>query len=155
MKKLILFALVSLAIISCRKDDESENKKSQFEGTWTLAKNQILNGKDNQVLFSNDNLECSYKRTCVFEGETISVTHFKENYVGLPCTINNVENGKFTYDETSKKITFKFDSQMGQYSEAHLINLITTTEMQLIDSNYQYDYNQDGITDKYVMVFNK
>ena len=67
MKKLILFALVSLSIISCRKDDESENKKSQFEGTWTLAKNQILNGKDNQVLFSNDNLECSYKRTCVFD----------------------------------------------------------------------------------------
>lgn len=147
--------MASLSIISCRKDDDNYNSKSPFEGTWTLSKNQILDGKDDQILFSNNQLECSYKRTCVFVGETIAITHFKSEYSGLPCVINNIENGKFSYDDASKKITFKFDNQFGQYSESHYIKLLSNNEMQLIDSNYQYDYNNDGIADKYIMIFNK
>lgn len=151
MKKLILIAFASLSIISCRKDDD-EKEESLILGTWNLTKTQIMSGKDNSVLFSEAVTDCPDKRSYIFSENKYTLNIFKDNFVGS-CVVDETENGEFTYDENQKKITFKSTLTNNPY--AITVNSVTYNELQLIDSSFGYDANNDGISDKYVMVFNK
>lgn len=151
VKKLILFALASLLIISCRKDDD-EKEESLIVGTWNLTKAQIISGKDNSVLFSASITDCPDKQNYMFSDNKYTVTYFKDNFVGS-CVTGETVNGEFTFDENQKKLTLI--SSVTQTSFIFDINSITNNELQLIDSFFNYDANNDGVIDKRVTVFNK
>lgn len=140
-----------MSIISCRKDDD-EKEESLILGTWNLTKTQIMSGKDNSVLFSEAVTDCPDKRSYIFSENKYTLNIFKDNFVGS-CVVDETENGEFTYDENQKKITFKSTLTNNPY--AITVNSVTKNELQLIDSSFGYDANNDGISDKYVMVFNK
>ncbi|WP_072998970.1 lipocalin-like domain-containing protein [Epilithonimonas mollis] len=151
MKKLILFTLASLVIISCRKDDD-EKSESMIVGTWTLTKNQVMSGKDNSILFSEAITDCPDKRTYLFSENNYTINSFKDNFTGS-CIIDDTENGEFNYDENQKQITFKSTRTNNPYTLK--VNSVTNDELQLINPLYYYDVDNDGINDKFVMVLNK
>lgn len=151
MKKIILIALASFFVISCRKDDD-EKREALILGTWNLNKIQIISGKDNSVLFSEAVTDCPDKRTYLFSENQYTLDIFKDNFIGS-CVVDETEKGEYTYDEDQKKITFK--STLTNNAYVVIVNSVTNNELQLIDSSFGYDGNSDGIPDKYVMVFNK
>lgn len=151
VKKLTLLALTSLSIISCKKDDD-EKLKLMINGTWSLTKNQIMSGKDNSILFSEAITDCPEKRSYQFSNYNYTLTFFKDNFVGS-CVASGTENGTFSYNDTENKITFKSSRTNNTYSLN--VNSVSGNELQLADSFYGYDANNDGITDKFVLVFNK
>ncbi|WDF48492.1 lipocalin family protein [Chryseobacterium sp. KACC 21268] len=150
MKKFILIALASLSIISCRKDDEKE--ESLILGTWNLTKIQIMSGKDNSVLSSEIISDCPDKMTYLFSDNRYTLTIFKDNFIGS-CVVDETENGEFNYNENQREVTFKSTLTGNPYIIK--INSITNNELQLIDSYFGYDANNDGVIDKRVMVFSK
>lgn len=151
MKKIILIALASFFVISCRKDDD-EKREALILGIWNLNKIQIISGKDNSVLFSEAVTDCPDKRTYLFSENQYTLDIFKDNFIGS-CVVYETEKGEYTYDENQKKITFK--STLTNNAYVVIVNSVTNNELQLIDSSFGYDGNSDGIPDKYVMVFNK
>lgn len=151
MKKLLLIALASFFVISCRKDDD-EKREALILGTWNLNKIQIISGKDNSVLFSEAVTDCPDKRTYLFSENQYTLDIFKDNFIGS-CVVDVTEKGEYTYDENQKKITIK--STLTNNTYVVIVNSVTNNELQLIDSSFGYDGNSDGIPDKYVMVFNK
>ena len=151
MKKLLLIALASFFVISCRKDDD-EKREALILGTWNLNKIQIISGKDNSVLFSEAVTDCPDKRTYLFSENQYTLDIFKDNFIGS-CVVDETEKGEYTYDENQKKITIK--STLTNNTYVVIVNSVTNNELQLIDSSFGYDGNSDGIPDKYVMVFNK
>ena len=151
MKKIILIALASFFVISCRKDDD-EKREALILGTWNINKIQIISGKDNSVLFSEAVTDCPDKRTYLFSENQYTLDIFKDNFIGS-CVVDETEKGEYTYDEDQKKITFK--STLTNNAYVVIVNSVTNNELQLIDSSFGYDGNSDGIPDKYVMVFNK
>lgn len=151
MKKIILIALASFFVISCRKDDD-EKREALILGIWNLNKIQIISGKDNSVLFSEAVTDCPDKRTYLFSENQYTLDIFKDNFIGS-CVVDETEKGEYTYDENQKKITFK--STLTNNAYVVIVNSVTNNELQLIDSSFGYDGNSDGIPDKYVMVFNK
>jgi len=151
LKKIILIALASFFVISCRKDDD-EKREALILGTWNLNKIQIISGKDNSVLFSEAVTDCPDKRTYLFSENQYTLDIFKDNFIGS-CVVDETEKGEYTYDENQKKITFK--STLTNNAYVVIVNSATNNELQLIDSSFGYDGNSDGIPDKYVMVFNK
>lgn len=150
MKKLILFALASFLISSCRKDDDDKKSEPIIAGTWMYTKKQLMSGKDNSVLFSEAIIDCPDKRSYQFSGNNYTLTIFKDNFVGS-CVIDETENGTFGYDQN--KITFKSTRTNNEYSMS--VNSLTNEELQLIDPFFGYDANNDGVQDKFVMVFHK
>lgn len=151
MKKIILIALASFFVISCRKDDD-EKREALISGIWNLNKIQIISGKDNSVLFSEAVTDCPDKRTYLFSENQYTLDIFKDNFIGS-CVVDETEKGEYTYDENQKKITIK--STLTNNTYVVIVNSVTNNELQLIDSSFGYDGNSDGIPDKYVMVFNK
>ncbi|MCD9853153.1 lipocalin family protein [Epilithonimonas sp. JDS] len=151
MKKLILIALASLSFISCRKDDD-EKDEAMIVGTWNLNKIQIVSGKDSSVLNSEVISDCPDKRTYLFSDHSYTLTIFKDNFIGS-CVPDETENGEFNYNVDQKKITFK--STLTQNPYIMNVNSITHNELQLIDSFFGYDANNDGIIDKRILVFSK
>jgi hypothetical protein len=151
LKKIILIALASFFVISCRKDDD-EKQEALILGIWNLNKIQIISGKDNSVLFSEAVTDCPDKRTYLFSENQYTLDIFKDNFIGS-CVVDETEKGEYTYDEDQKKITFK--STLTNNAYVVIVNSVTNNELQLIDSSFGYDGNSDGIPDKYVMVFNK
>ena len=151
LKKIILIALASFFVISCRKDDD-EKREALILGTWNLNKIQIISGKDNSVLFSEAVTDCPDKRTYLFSENQYTLDIFKDNFIGS-CVVDETEKGEYTYDEDQKKITFK--STLTNNAYVVIVNSVTNNELQLTDSSFSYDGNSDGIPDKYVMVFNK
>ena len=151
MKKIILIALASFFVISCRKDDD-EKQEALILGIWNLNKIQIISGKDNSVLFSEAVTDCPDKRTYLFSENQYTLDIFKDNFIGS-CVVDETEKGEYTYDENQKKITIK--STLTNNAYVVIVNSVTNNELQLIDSSFGYDGNSDGIPDKYVMVFNK
>lgn len=152
VKKLILFAFASLVIVSCRKDDDDLQIKSSFEGNWNYIKKQIMSGKDNSILFSEAITDCPEKRSYQFSNHNYTLTIFKDNFVGS-CVVDEIENGTFSYDDSQNNITFKSSRTNNQYSIN--VNSINNNELQLADPFFGYDANNDGIADKFVLVFNK
>jgi len=151
LKKIILIALASFFVISCRKDDD-EKREALISGIWNLNKIQIISGKDNSVLFSEAVTDCPDKRTYLFSENQYTLDIFKDNFIGS-CVVDETEKGEYTYDENQKKITIK--STLTNNTYVVIVNSVTNNELQLIDSSFGYDGNSDGIPDKYVMVFNK
>lgn len=153
MKKLILIALASLSIISCRKDDD-EKEESLIFGTWNLTKIQVISGKDNSVISSYLITDCPEKRKYEFFDNQYKITYFKDSFM-VACDVLETENGEFTYDKNQKYILFKSTFGSNNYSYAVNVNSISTNELQISESNFSYDANGDGIDDKEVRVFNK
>ncbi len=153
MKKLILIALASLSLISCRKDDD-EKEESLILGTWNLTKIQVISGKDNSVLSSVAVIDCPDKRKYEFSDNKYKLTYFKDSFL-VHCDVNEIENGEFTYDKNQKYVLFNSTYGQNNYSYGVNVNAITSTELQIYESSFPYDANGDGINDKYVRVFNK
>ncbi|WP_312768166.1 hypothetical protein [Epilithonimonas sp.] len=84
MKKLILFVLASLVIISCRKDDE-EKSESIIVGTWKTIDYRTISGKDGSIISANTipDTDCirksnyKYKNNGKFIGE-----YFRDSQTG-------------------------------------------------------------------------
>lgn len=151
MKKLLIFALISLVIISCRKDDD-EKEDSVILGTWNLTRTQIISGKDNSILISGQVTDCPDKQTYAFSDNIYTVTYFRNDFIGS-CVIGETIKGKFSFDEGQKKLTLT--SSVTQNPFTYNIFSITNNELKLIDSYFDYDANNDGIIDIRVTVFNK
>lgn len=151
LKKIILIALASLSIISCRKDDD-EKEESLILGTWNLTKIQTISGKDNSIISSHIISDCPDKRKYEFFENQYKITYFKDSF-SVNCDVNEVENGEFTYNKSQKYILFKPTYSQDAY--AINVDAISSNELQISESYFSYDANGDGIDDKEIRVFNK
>ena len=155
MKKLLLIALASFFVISCRKDDESEETKPSFVGTWKWTKSVILSGKDNSVISSDPVLssECESKNSYVYTSEgKFTFNHF--TFANNTCENNTTLAGDYSYDENNKLLTLKQLINLTQINRSYYLNSFTNNEMQVISEDNK-DYNNDGINDKSITVLTK
>lgn len=155
MKKLIPFALASLIIISCRKDDDNEETKPSFVGTWKWTKSVVLSGKDNSVISSDPVLssECESNNSYIYTSDgKFTFKHFTS--VNNTCENSTTLTGDYSYDESNKLLTLKQVINLTQINRSYYLNSFTSNEMQVISEDNK-DYNNDGINDKSITVLMK
>ena len=153
MKKLILFALASLSIISCRKDDDQKQQPT-IVGTWKLIDYRSFSGKDGSIIFSNTIPENDCRRksnhTYKIDGKYVGEYFFNPN-TGICGNDIFTEEMNYIYNEAEQTITYKIDNLNQDIVK---ISLLTEKEMHLL-VNEDIDQNSDGIMDKTLSIFVK
>ncbi|RKE80420.1 lipocalin family protein [Epilithonimonas arachidiradicis] len=147
MKKLILFALASLSIISCRKDDDES--QATIVGTWKIDKHITRYGNGSTVTDVLDDCEIKTNITFSNDGTVSSVGYFKSDESSTNCQIHN-SKGTYDYQESNKTITLLLEEEG-----------VTTAEVENLTSNHltlvamQHDFDGDGTDDKLIRIFKK
>lgn len=151
VKKIILIAIASFSIISCRKDDD-EKSESTIIGTWKTIDYRTVSGKDGSIISSNTipDTDCirksnyKYKNNGKFIGE-----YFRNSQTGECGNTSFYEEMDYSYNEEAKTITYKIDGLTQEIIKVHSLD---KTEMQiLVDENM--DHNSDGIPDKILRIY--
>ncbi|GGG63867.1 lipocalin family protein [Epilithonimonas arachidiradicis] len=144
MKKLILFALASLAIISCRKDDDES--KPTIVGNWKISKSILKFGNGSSQTYTLDSCESQNNFTLQKDGKMSSVSYgidFNGNCV------SRTANGTFSYDEQNKRLVMYAD-------EVTTVEVSSITKNELIVISIpSYDNDNDGKEDKLYIYFTK
>jgi len=153
VKKLTLLALISLFIISCRKDDD-EKSESIIIGTWKLIDYRSVSGKDGSIIYSNTIPENDCKRKSNYNyknnGKYIG-EYFRDPNTGECGNKAFLEEMDYVYNESSKTISYKID---GITQDILNVNSLTKTEMQIL-MNDQMDQDGDGTPDKIFSIYIK
>lgn len=153
MKKLLIFALISLVIISCRKDDD-ERSESQIVGTWKLIDQKTISGKDGSVLHSNTipASDCIRKSNYIYKNNGIFIgEYFRNSQTGECGNIAYQEEMNYIYNDSEKTIYYKID---GITHDIKNVYSLTKTEMQIL-VNDKMDENGDGTPDKILRIYIK
>jgi len=153
LKKLILIALASLSIVSCRKDDD-DKEESLIIGTWKTTDYKAISGKDGSVIFSNTipETDCirkskyTYRENGKFVGE-----YFLNIQTGQCGNTSFPEEMDYIYNESEKKITYKLD---GLTQDVINVYSLSKTEMQILVDD-KMDQDGDGIPDKILKIYKK
>jgi len=154
VKKLILFALASLAIISCRKDDDNEETKPSFVGTWKLIDYRFVSGKDGSIIYSNTipESDCRKKSNYIYKTNGKFINEFFLNPITGECgNIAFQDEMDYIYNESTKTMTYKAD---GLTRDIVTVNSLSKTELQIVVSD-KADQNSDGIIDKVIGIYIK
>lgn len=142
-----------LLLISCNNDDDTVAEKNLIVGTWKMTAGQRISGKDGTILQNEEVTGCDTLVEYIFTREgTLTVTAYRKMTNG-ECEKDETrdETGTYTYDAFSNTITL---AEEGNNSSLTLdVPVLTTTEMQF--KQHGRDYNDDGIDDFYIFVFNK
>ncbi|UHO36805.1 lipocalin family protein [Chryseobacterium capnotolerans] len=147
MKKLLFWAISALLILySCSKDDDQQ---PTIIGTWKTTKKIIISGKDGSIILSELYDACEGQSNLVFTKDQ-KVTNNEYKLIGGNCSLLSSRTIMYTYDDASKKLTFTYDSSPPQ---SFTLNLLTHNEFQVIRS--LFDYDNDGIDDKNILVLTR
>lgn len=150
MKKLLLFAFASTLLISCRKDEDSENIENSLIGTWHPYEWGVKSGKDGTKIQWESNDDCEKKSTLQLKKDgTLSVRDFISKANGT-CEDQGTKNGNYTYNESKKELITKVENEQSKYQVIYS----TDNELQL-QEDIQYDLNGDGINDPHIIVLRK
>lgn len=147
MKKILLIALASLSIISCRKDDDES--EVTIVGNWKIDKHIARYGNGSTVTETLD--ECQTKTNFTFsnDGKLNFIAYFKGGEQSTNCQISN-SKGTYVYNENNKTITFNFEGD-----NTTIAKVETLTSNQLILMIMDEDFDGDGTSDQLVRVFKK
>lgn len=150
--RLLLISVLFLVLISCRKDDNVDIQ-NEIVGTWKMTKDIIISGKDNSIISTDPVLDsdCESKNRYTFDSSN-RYSYSDHKKTSSICKLFKTANGDYSYDNSTKKLTIKFDGS--NESVTSNLHSLKTNEMQLIQEDYN-DYNNDGINDKFITVFNK
>lgn len=151
-KNIILVSLSLISIVSCRNDNDV-NDNSSIVGTWRMSKDLIISGKNGSVISSDPILEsdCESKNTYTFSSDgKYSYTNYHKSNNG-DCILYKSNNGTYSFSEKSKELTITLN---GDPVTSKLYSF-SNKEFQLIQEDDSYDYNDDGINDKFITVFVK
>lgn len=149
MKKILLAAIILAGFSSCSNDsDEQENiQNATVVGLWKPVKYRVVSGSDtNKILSSSPVDDCEKKSAYNFKSDGMaSITLYEDN--GGACLNIGTETSPYSYDATSKILTF----------DGEPIPVVTLTDniFELIDVDYEDDYNNDGIVDKMIFTLIK
>lgn len=151
-KKLLLISVLLLLFSSCRKD-ESEEKENLIVGTWKWTKVMVVSGKDNSTILTDPILpsDCKSNNRYTYDlNLRYTYTEFQE--ISGICKLFKTYNTEYSFDQKTKILTIKSDGA----NNATVLELYTLTEneMAMIQDENQ-DYDNDGIKDKFLTVFNK
>ncbi len=153
MKKLILIALASLSLISCRKDDD-EKEESLILGTWKTIEYRYISGKDGSIIYlaTIPETDCLRKSNYIYKNNGKFVTEFFYNSETGECgNIAYTEESDYVYNESEKTISYKFDNSNEEITKVYSL---TKTEMQILIQEVP-DHNNDGIDDKIIRVYKR
>ena len=153
MKKLILIALASLSMISCRKDDD-EKPESLIVGTWKTTDYIAVSGKDGSIIFSNTipETECIRKSNYTYKNNGKFIAEYFFNIQTGQCGNTGFpEEMDYIYNESAKTISYKID---GITQELINVYSLSKTEMQILVDD-RMDQNSDGIPDKILKIYIK
>ncbi|CAH0164735.1 lipocalin family protein [Chryseobacterium sp. Bi04] len=146
MRKLLFLAVSAFLLLSsCDNDDNSE---PTVLGTWKMTKEMYISGKDNSIFDSTPYSACKSQSNFVFAADN-TATFSQYDLNGTTCTLKNSSNFTYSYDSKTKTLTLDANNTQ----ESYVLNSLTDNEMQILTNTD--DYNDDGIDDKSVIVFNK
>ncbi len=147
MKKLILFALASFVISSCRKDDDES--QPTIVGNWKIDKHITRYGNGSTVTDILD--DCQMKTNITFsnDGKVSSVGYFKSNESSTNCQIHN-SKGTYDYQESKKTITLVLEEEGIITAE---VENLTGNQLTLVVMHH--DFDGDGKDDKLIRIFKK
>ncbi|WP_068942690.1 hypothetical protein [Chryseobacterium timonianum] len=144
MKKYQIISLLSVFLfLSCNNNDYAD---SPLIGSWKAAKRKIISGSTNATLIENQLSGCDTQ---------VSYDFFVNGEFDYNNFCDNIrETGKFKFGPNSMVITFYITVTGGDDQQAYQnLHLLNTSTMEIINS--KPDYDNDGIQDIYVTVFQK
>lgn len=153
MKKILLLAVATGFIFSsCSSNDDAENEQNlhPIVGTWKMTKTMVISGSNNATLLSDPVSVCEGKETYEFKSDNKIIINYYAGS-GSNCTFDGTETGTYSYNDATKKLSMTFPNSSS--SDSATLHSLNNSEMMLIEDIG--DYNNDGIDDISVLVFNK
>lgn len=151
MKRKIFLAFLSFSLLttaSC-SDDEEVGSRSDIVGVWKLKEKHVLSGKDGSILNSLNVEGCEANNIFEYtDNKKYFVTYFNE--IGGECLAEQQVEGKYNYNPEYHRVTFTYPDGTS------VVNNVRELEGNVMKLDFgPTDYDNDGITDTIVYVYNK
>lgn len=145
-KTFILSLIISLILISCRSENDSQiTELDKIVGIWKMAKTITISGVDNSTIIEEYNPDdCKQKSTYEFNqnGKYIMNDY---NKISNECKHQN-RTVSYTYNPKEQKLII-------DNTEAKVLELTDSKLVVYVQDNY--DYDGDGTNDYLKYVFKK
>ena len=152
MKKyLLLCAFSAVALTSCEDEDVQNYEIDMLKGSWRTVKTEIISGADNKTVISTDVPSgCNAQSTTEFR--TDYLTSYTAYYpLGTECGSSKTD-GKFTYDSELKNLAITYD---GSSERTYKVQILSSSELKLLQTYDNIDYNGDHIIDKIYITYKR
>jgi len=137
VKKLILFALASLVITSCKKDNDDDT--ISIVGTWKLNKTETKYGNGTTSLVTPNTCEAQSFYNFGNDGKLAVKIYYNDN----SSCLNSSYSGIYSYDSGKKLITVTENSSTKTVS----VEQLTSSDLIFVGAEDE-DYDSDGKSDK-------
>lgn len=149
MKKIFLMGAVSaLALGACKSDDNDDENKVTILGTWKPVSTKIYSGVNNStVLYSEVADDCYKNSTIEFKADNTVVSTIYDYIQNNVCTNLGAETYAYGYNESAGTIIVD--------GETSHIKTLTNNTLEILDVDFDEDFNNDGVADKMYLVLGK
>ncbi|KQR94863.1 hypothetical protein ASG01_03075 [Chryseobacterium sp. Leaf180] len=144
MKKLLLlFTFSALALTSCEDEDTQGLEIDMLQGTWKIAKTEIISGVNENIVISTDiPTGCFAKSNYEFR------TDYLASYTAVSGFGNNCNSvktdGKYTYDADKKEMVITLK---GDKDRKYKVVILSSSELRLVSLTDNIDQNGDLVID--------
>jgi len=150
---MMILGLMALSFFSCKSDDNRDDAAASVIGTWKPYKFEVLSGKTREIFEKETKLstDCEKKGSINFnaDGSYFSVQYI--DYQGDCILDDEEEKAKYVYNKEKKELTVDWgDNEIstGKVRELTQIDFV-------LEGDYNYDVDGDGIEDIYVSYYKR